>query len=149
MKISDVIEQFLKEMMEENDGVIEIRRNDLATQFHCVPSQINYVIATRFKNEHGYAVDSRRGGGGSVRIRRVQPSGGNIVMHLVNHMGDRETYQEMHFFLQEVLSAGILSERECKLLIGGLSDRALGMENPHRDAVRARALKNALVHLIS
>lgn len=149
MKISDVIETFLKEMMDENGGMIEIRRNDLATQFHCVPSQINYVIATRFKSENGYAVDSSRGGGGSVRIRRVQPTGGNIVMHLVNHMGDLVSYQEMRLFLQDLLAADLLSERECRLLLGALSDRALGAENAGRDRVRARALKNALVHLIS
>lgn len=70
-------------------------------------------------------------------------------MHLVNHMGDRVSYQEMHFFLQDLLSAGLLTERECKLLLGSLSDRALGIEPPHRDIIRARALKNALVHLIS
>lgn len=149
MKVSDIIESFLKELLEENGGVVEICRNDLATQFHCVPSQINYVIATRFKNENGYAVESRRGGGGSVRIRRVQPAGGNIVMHLVNHMGDRVGYQEMVYFLQDLLSAGILSERECKLLLGALSDRALGTNVEYRERVRAVALKNALVHLIS
>lgn len=149
MKISDVIETFLKEMMEENGGMVEICRNDLATQFHCVPSQINYVIATRFKSENGYAVDSRRGGGGSVRIRRVQPIGGNVVMHLVNHMGDLLSYQEMRLFLQDLLAAELLTERECKLLLGTLSDRALGLETVERDRLRARAFKNALVHLIS
>lgn len=149
MKISDVIETFLKEMMEENGGMVEICRNDLATQFHCVPSQINYVIATRFKSENGYAVDSRRGGGGSVRIRRVQPIGGNVVMHLVNHMGDLLSYQEMRLFLQDLLAAELLTERECKLLLGTLSDRALGLETAERDRLRARAFKNALVHLIS
>ena len=149
MKVSDIIESFLKEMLEENGGTVEICRNDLATRFHCVPSQINYVIATRFKNENGYAVESRRGGGGSVRIRRVQPAGGNIVMHLVNHMGDRVSYREMAYFLQDLLSAEILSQRECNLLLGALSDRVLGTDIEYRERIRAIALKNALVHLIS
>ena len=62
MRISDMIEDFIKELFTEEDEYIEIQRNDLAEQFNCVPSQINYVIATRFKPSQGYYVESKRGG---------------------------------------------------------------------------------------
>ena len=76
MTISDLIEQMLIEMLSASDGSVEIRRNILADQLNCVPSQINYVIKTRFTPERGYMIESRRGGGGSVTISRVSPSGG-------------------------------------------------------------------------
>ena len=71
MRMSDMIEEFIKELFEEEESIIEIQRNDLAQQFNCVPSQINYVIETRFKPSQGYYVESRRGGGGYIKIKKV------------------------------------------------------------------------------
>ena len=70
-RMSDIIEEFIKQLINETDGVIEIQRNELPSYFKCVPSQINYVIDTRFTTERGYYVESRRGGGGHIRIKRV------------------------------------------------------------------------------
>ena len=70
MRMSDMIEDFIKDLFEEDD-LVEIQRNDLAQKFNCVPSQINYVIATRFKPSQGYYVESKRGGGGSIKIKKV------------------------------------------------------------------------------
>ena len=70
MRISDIIEGYINELI-KTQNEIEIKRNDLAAQLGCVPSQINYVIATRFNTENGYAVESRRGGGGGIRIRKI------------------------------------------------------------------------------
>ena len=80
MRISDVIEEFIKEMFSEDDS-IEIQRNDLAEYFNCVPSQINYVIATRFKPSQGYYVESKRGGGGHIKITKVNITKSNYFFN--------------------------------------------------------------------
>lgn len=90
MRMSDVIEDFIKQMFEDED-IIEIQRNDLAQHFNCVPSQINYVIATRFKPSQGYYVESRRGGGGHIKIEKVNVTKSNYLMHVVNSMENKIT----------------------------------------------------------
>lgn len=62
MRVSDIIEEFIKDLFSEEQEEIEIQRNDLAQKFNCVPSQINYVISTRFRPAQGYYVESKRGG---------------------------------------------------------------------------------------
>ena len=94
MKLSNLIEEFIKEMMSEENGAIELKRNELASRFGCVPSQINYVISTRFSPERGYIVESRRGGGGYIKITRVAPKAGNMMMHIVNAVGDYLPYRD-------------------------------------------------------
>ena len=93
MRISDIIEDFIKELFEEEEQ-IEIQRNDLAQKFNCVPSQINYVISTRFKPSQGYYVESRRGGGGHILIKKVNTDKyeipnemrvGGLYNYLINH----------------------------------------------------------------
>ena len=83
MKLSNIIEEFIKEMLEESRE-IELQRNELANRFNCVPSQITYVISTRFSPERGYSVESRRGGGGYIRISRVRSGPRELIMHTVN-----------------------------------------------------------------
>lgn len=70
MRMSDMIEEFIKELFNEDDEYIEIQRNDLAEHFNCVPSQINYVISTRFKPSQGYYVESKRGGRRSYKNKK-------------------------------------------------------------------------------
>ena len=72
MKSSDIISAFIKQLLEQSDGIVELQRNELAQHFNVVPSQISYVITSRFTPEHGYITESRRGGGGCIRIRREQ-----------------------------------------------------------------------------
>ena len=86
MRMSDMIEEFIKELFTEEENYIEIQRNDLAEQFNCVPSQINYVIATRFKPSQGYYVESKRGGGGHIKITKVNLTKSNYFMHIINSM---------------------------------------------------------------
>ena len=84
MGVSDKIESFITELLKnEDDEWLELRRNELATFFNCVPSQINYVISTRFNPEHGFVVESRRGGGGYLRIRRISENGGSPFSRVI------------------------------------------------------------------
>lgn len=147
MRMSDMIEEFIKELFEDEDS-IEIQRNDLAEHFNCVPSQINYVIATRFKPSQGYYVESKRGGGGYIKIRKVNITKSNYFMHIINSVGDILTAQEVDIFISNFLSYGMISEIEAKLLKVATSDNVLKLPTQTRDEVRARIFKNMLVNLI-
>ena len=147
MRISDVIEEFIKQLFEGEDS-IEIQRNDLAEQFNCVPSQINYVIATRFKPSQGYYVESKRGGGGYIKIRKVNITKSNYFMHIINSVEDILTAQEVDIFISNFLSYGMISEIEAKLLKVATSDNVLKLPPQTRDEVRARIFKNMIVNLI-
>lgn len=149
-RLSDVIEMFLKDMMNDMDGIIEIQRNELASHFNCVPSQINYVIDTRFTSEHGYLVESRRGGGGSIVIKRVdlkRPA--SYLMHAINSMGEGISQQSAEAFVNNFQDYNIISEGQANLIKAAISDKVLGMvDNPKREMLRARMLKNMLLCLV-
>ena len=147
MRMSDMIEEFIKELFEDED-IIEIQRNDLAQQFNCVPSQINYVISTRFKPSQGYYVESKRGGGGNIKIKKVNITKSNYFMHIINSIGDSITGQEVDIFISNFLSYQMITETEAKLLKVATSDNVLKLPTQARDEVRARIFKNMLVHLI-
>ena len=147
MKLSNIIEEFIKEMLEE-ERVVELQRNELASRFNCVPSQINYVISTRFSPERGYSVESRRGGGGYIRITKAVPEDGNYIMQTVNRIGNFISAANMAAIVQSFYANDLLTAREAKLIMAALSDNSLMIKAPERDAVRARMLKNILVNLI-
>lgn len=147
MRMSDVIEDFIKQMFEDED-IIEIQRNDLAQHFNCVPSQINYVIATRFKPSQGYYVESRRGGGGYIKIEKVNVTKSNYLMHVINSMENKITSQEVDIFISNFLSEGIISKKEAKLLKVATSDNVLTVPQEIKDTLRARIFKNMLVNLV-
>lgn len=147
MRMSDMIENFIKDLFEKDD-LVEIQRNDLAQKFNCVPSQINYVIATRFKPSQGYYVESKRGGGGSIKIKKVNITKSNYFMHIINSIGDSLTAQEVDIFISNFLSYNMVNTIEAKLLKVATSDNVLKIEQPTRDELRARIFKNMLVNLI-
>lgn len=147
MRMSDVIEDFIKQMFEDED-IIEIQRNDLAQHFNCVPSQINYVIATRFKPSQGYYVESRRGGGGYIKIEKVNVTKSNYLMHVINSMENKITSQEVDIFISNFLSEDIISKKEAKLLKVATSDNVLTVPQEIKDTLRARIFKNMLVNLV-
>ena len=147
MRMSDVIEEFIKELFDEED-MIEIQRNDLAEHFNCVPSQINYVIATRFKPSQGYYVESKRGGGGCIKIRKINITKSNYFMHIINSMEDYLTGHEVDIFISNFLSYNMISETEAKLLKVATSDNVLKISQPERDMLRARIFKNMLINLV-
>ncbi len=149
-RMSDIIEAFLKQMINDTNGAIEIQRNELANHFNCVPSQINYVIDTRFTTERGYYVESKRGGGGSIRIRRVNINRpGNYLMHIVSSMGYSISQHSAEVFINNFVDYEVISEREGLILKAATSDKVLGkIPVPERDTLRADILKNMLTSLM-
>lgn len=149
-RLSDVIETFIKTLMNETNGMVEIQRNELATHFKCVPSQINYVIDTRFTSERGYFVESRRGGGGHIRIKRINLSSpARFLMHAINTIGDCITQQEAESFIDNFADYEIITPSHCALIKSAISDKVIGgIQIPQRDIIRSRLLKNMLLSLI-
>ncbi len=149
MRISDVIEEFIKDLFAEDEDYVEIQRNDLAEQFNCVPSQINYVIATRFKPSQGYYVESKRGGGGHITIKKVNVTKSNYFMHIINSIGEKLTQQEADIFISNCLSYNMISNEQAKLLKVATSDNVLTLSQPTRDTIRAKIFKNMLINLVN
>ncbi len=147
MKLSNMIEEFIKELLEE-EQMVELQRNELAVRFNCVPSQINYVISTRFSPERGYSVESRRGGGGYIRITKAAADDGNYIMQIVGNIGDYISATGAKAILQNFYVNNLLTAREAKLIMAALSDNSLMIKPPERDMVRAVMLKNVLINLI-
>ncbi|MBR2667139.1 MAG: CtsR family transcriptional regulator [Oscillospiraceae bacterium] len=149
MGMSDLIAGFILQAMQEADGVAELQRSELAERFHCVPSQINYVVSTRFSPEHGYIVESRRGGGGYIRITRVPYEQGALVMHAVNSIGDEVDEASARAILKNLCAAGALEERDAKLILAAVGVRALQPAPPElRSALRAAILKQILLQRV-
>ncbi|MDI9482492.1 MAG: CtsR family transcriptional regulator [Bacillota bacterium] len=148
-RLSDIIESFIKEMINDMDGSIEIQRNELANRFNCVPSQINYVISTRFSTDKGYYVESRRGGGGYISIKRLNPSStGEYLMHIITSIGDKLSQHACEVFIQNFIDYDVVNEQEAGLMKAAISDKALVSVSPEiRDETRAAILKNMLMSL--
>ena len=109
MGISDVIAGFIQSALDETDGVLELQRSDLAQRFNCVPSQINYVMSTRFSPEHGYIVESRRGGNGYIRITRVRTDRKTLLMHVINSIGDELDAASARAIVQNLVDSEAIS----------------------------------------
>ena len=147
MGISDLIVSFLQQSLDEaENGVLEIQRSDLAQRFNCVPSQINYVMSTRFSPEHGYIVESRRGGNGYIRITRVQVDRQTLLMHVINTLGDQVDLPSARAILSNLVQSGALERKVGQMMLSAVGDKALGrVPRQIRDAVRADILKQALI----
>ncbi len=147
MGISDLIASFLQESLDETgDGVLEVQRSDLAQRFNCVPSQINYVMSTRFSPERGYIVESRRGGNGYIRITRVQVDRETLLMHVINSLGEQVDLPSARAILGNLVQSGALEEDLGRTLLTAVGDKALrAVPREVRDQVRADILKNVLI----
>ena len=149
MRISDIIAGFIDNMLSETGGTAELQRAELANRFHCVPSQINYVISTRFSPEHGYIVESRRGGGGYIRITRVEMKPEMLIMHTVNAIGDRIDINTAAAMIANLRQSGTIGDTEAKLLLSATGNNALRPAHPEeRDILRANILKQMLVNIL-
>ncbi len=149
MLISDSIAKMIEEMLELGGGKTELRRNDLASKLGCVPSQINYVITSRFTPERGYIIESRRGGGGYIRIMRAQMTSNEYLMHAFHAIGKSLDERSAEAFILNLRERGLLTERETRLIKSAVSPAALesvGAEN--KNSARADIMRHIIMTLM-
>lgn len=146
-KISDMIESFLNELMEESKGAIEIQRNEMAYHFNCAPSQINYVLTTRFTSDRGYVIESRRGGGGFIKIMKIDVHENDFLFEMLANRIGESVNKEGAFELLEILyRKGLMDTRVRNIIKTVVDDNTLSNINkPGRDRIRAEILKAAVV----
>ena len=149
MGISDIIAGFIQQELDNAGGARELPRSDLAQRFNCVPSQINYVMSTRFSPEHGYIVESRRGGGGYIRITRVQVDRQTLLMHVINSVGDTLDSRSARAIAQNMVDGEAVSHELGQALLSATGPRALqAAPSECRDALRAAIFKQILIHSV-
>ena len=149
MGISDLIAGFIQQELLAADGVLELQRSDLAQRFGCVPSQINYVMSTRFSPERGYIVESRRGEGGYIRITRVQMDRQTLLMHVINSIGDALDAGSARAIVQNLAESEAISVEAGRAILAAVSNGALRtVEQEKRDALRADICKQVLIQLV-
>ena len=150
MRISDSIEQFIKEMLGEDSPEVELKRNELAEYFGCAPSQINYVLATRFSPSQGYLTESRRGGGGYIRIVRVVETGPQKLAYLVrDRIGDSLSEEEALRIIAHLRDSRMATPSEAALMASALSSKAMAVPlTPEmKGTLRARMMKSMILAL--
>ena len=150
MRLSDAIEQFIKTMLTQEAPEVELKRNELAEYFNCAPSQINYVLATRFTPDHGYIIESRRGGGGYIRIfRMTQDTSEHLLYLLHERVGDSIDALAASHLVQQLREREVVTDGEAAMMNAALSPQALSLplSAEMKDALRARILKNMLLEV--
>ncbi len=149
MILSDHIARLIAEMLDEGGGVAEVRRNDLAARLGCVPSQINYVITSRFTPEKGYVTESRRGGGGYIRIVRVKMTKNEYLMHFFHAVGSSLGESEARAYLKNLIEHGCMTEREGRIAMQSMLASALDKcAFSNRDELRADIMRHILMLLM-
>lgn len=149
MKMSDAIENFIRELFDDENS-IELKRNELALYFNCVPSQINYVISTRFTTERGYIVESRRGGGGHIKITRVAMTRNEGIRHVLSSVGDSLDVMTAEAIINNLYMAEILNSDQAKLILAACSNNSLSPVSDGflKNKIRASIFKNLLLMFI-
>lgn len=145
---SDIIELFLKELIEQQNGELELKRNELAGHFNCAPSQINYVLSTRFTVNRGYVVTSRKGGGGYIRITSIDMSRNEYILHIIERIGESCNEAQGLQIVRGLYERNIISEREAKIMAAAIKDDACGNNIQDKAKCRAQSLKGMLLAVI-
>lgn len=147
--ISDIIEKYLKHVLEMSEQeTVEIKRSEVADKFQCVPSQINYVINTRFTMERGYVVESKRGGGGYIRIMKVETHDDiHLIDQLISLIQNRISQSSAEDIVYRLLEKEVLTEREARIIVNVIDRSVLYIDLPERDELRARMLVSILTSL--
>lgn len=150
MRMSDLITKEILRMLNESDEhTAEIQRNEFAGIIGCAPSQINYVLSSRFTPEHGYIIESRRGGGGYIRIKRVVMKQSSALMHLINSIGDRIDALSTRIVLENCIETGLISRETARIMAAALGEKVMQEIPPVlKDRVRAAILKQMLLSQI-
>lgn len=143
--ISDIIEQYLKDILRQSEeGVIELQRSELAELFQCVPSQINYVISTRFSFEQGYVVESKRGGGGYIRIRQMTFGSPHKLLQLLQSFPEEMSQREAEGLIERLEREELITSREALMIRNMVKREVLNFDLPLRDILRARLIYEAV-----
>lgn len=145
-RLSDLIEAFIKELLEESGDMVQIQRNELANHFSCAPSQINYVLTTRFTTDRGYIIESRRGGGGCIIIKQIPYDEDELINILQEKIGNSITYNGAAAIIDGLLESKFITKREAGLMKLATNDRTLNYTE-EKNKLRADMLK-AMVMII-
>jgi transcriptional regulator CtsR len=150
MKMSDIITAHILDMLEQSErNTAEIQRNEFASLIGCVPSQINYVLSSRFTPEHGYLIESRRGGGGYIRISRVKLDKSSALMHIINSVGSELDPSSARILIENSAAAELISREAAELMQAAISSTVLReIPPPFRDSFRAAIVKQMLLAII-
>lgn len=150
MRLSDLITKEIIRMLNESEvNTAEIQRNEFANLFGCAPSQINYVLSSRFTPEHGYIIESRRGGGGYIRIKRVMMKNTTALMHIINSIGAQIDALTTRIVIENCLQADIIDKKQADLMCAAISNTVMQSVPPVlRDTLRAALLKQMLLSQI-
>lgn len=146
--MSDIIEEYFKNILSQHNQ-IEIRRNEVAEYFDCVPSQINYVISTRFTLKQGYLVESKRGGGGYIRIKEVELLEDTANLDtIIKTIGNNITERDAIGLIDRVYREKLIQRNEYRLMMSAI-DRLIydGLDEVTANVIRARLLKSFLINL--
>lgn len=146
--MSDIIEAYLKKVL-GSDEQVEIRRSEMADRFNCVPSQINYVINTRFTVQQGYLVESKRGGGGYIRIIKVKLLDETDMLDMMLDVIGNEISQRNAYSIVETLyQDNIIVKREASMMLSAMEKSVLSLGNCKKEnELRARMLTAFLDNL--
>lgn len=149
-RLSDIIEDFIKSMLDESQSrQLEIQRNELAIQFNCSPSQINYVLTTRFTTNKGYYIESRRGGGGCIIIRKIEIEAHEPIMDLIlDKIGDSITCDSAFHIINGLNESGVIDLREANLMKSSVNDRTLAKCYDSKNIIRADILKSMIMVML-
>ena len=147
MRMSDVIAARILELIDESDeNIAEIQRNELASVLGCVPSQINYVLSSRFTPEHGYIIESRRGGGGYIRVSRIKLNRSSAIMHIINSIGKSLDPMDVRVIIENCCRSGLISDDAAKLINAAVSTSAMAcIPQEYREYFRASVVKQMLL----
>lgn len=146
--MSDMIEEYLKKALSK-EGEIEIQRNQIASLFNCVPSQINYVINTRFTTQHGYVVESKRGGGGYIRIIEMQISNDlDLLKRMYKIIGNRISQKEAQAIIQTLYDNKVMTRREAQIMLAATDESNFSGNQILDNQIRANVLLSMLQLLI-
>ena len=138
---SDHIEAYIKAILDQS-GIVELQRSQLADTFQVVPSQINYVIKTRFTESRGYLVESKRGGGGYIRIGRIEFSNHHEMLRdLLYSVGEEVSLVIFEDVLSLFFEQDLVTRQEMNLLLAMATDRVLGDD---ANLIRANMLRQLL-----
>lgn len=150
MRITELIADTIQQLLNEQGGTIQIQRNDLANKLGCVPSQINYVITSRFTNAQGYIVESRRGGGGFIRIVKVNHSKRDLIVHIINSIGEKIDEATARIIITTLYQDDNISLTEAKMMYAVIADNNYkGTDDLTKQIIKANLLKAMLINIIA